>query len=149
MDIHITSVLEPNETGVGREDSSSKVVEDKEQTFWEQAAADYDGKIDFGPEVTSHLACAATRFWTLTLGEEKLDATKEKGKIPSNCKFLCVKPTNNPIFTTASPNARTTDLALQKIQGTHAAMSSLLLQACCCMKEGLGIRVVAEKLKDC
>ena len=103
--------------------------------------------------MTSQLACATTRFWTLTLGEEKLDATKEKGKIPSNCKFLCVKPTNNPIFTTASPNSRTANLALQKIQGTHAAMSSLLLQATAdlrnCMTEGLGIRAVAEKLKDC
>ena len=51
VDMHISSAMEPKETGVGREDSSNKVVEDEEQTFCEQTAADYDGKFDFGPKV--------------------------------------------------------------------------------------------------
>ena len=127
-------------------------TEDADQTYWEQAASQYEAQNDFGPEILSHLACAMTRFWTLSLDEEKLKALKDKAKIPSNCKFMGVKETNKPVFTTASPNARTLDIAIQKIQGTHAAMSSHLMQAVTELKTAMTdssrTKVVADRLKD-
>ena len=135
-----------------KQQSPLREVADSEQTFWEAAAANYESKTDFGPEVVSHLSCAAQRFWTIALNEEKLNATKEKGKIPTNCKFMSVKPTNKPVFTTASPSARTLDLHIQKVQGTYAAMSAIIMNAVSelklCVAEPSRIRNVADHLKD-
>ena len=128
---------------------------DEDQTYWEQAAADYEEKTDTGPEVLSHLACAANRFWTRSLNEEKLTALMDKAKTPANCRFMAIKQTNKPVFTTSSPSARTLDISIQKIQGTHAATSSLIMQAVTELQklqssatDGSRVRTVADRLKE-
>ena len=127
---------------------------DNDQMYWEQAASQYEVQNDFGPEVMSHLACAMNRFWTLSLEEDKLKTLKDKAKIPSNCRFMSVKETNKPVFTTASPNARTLDLAIQKMQVTHAAMASHIMHAVTELKSSMNgeqsshTKAVADRLKD-
>ena len=133
--------------------TAKEATVDDEQVYWDQVVAQYTQDTGFGPEAPSHLACAAKRCWTVGLEEDKLETIKKKGKIPANCKFLAVKPCNKPIFSTTPPNIRTQDCALQRVQGAHAAMSSLLLQATAelrnCMKDSSNVGKVADKLKDC
>ena len=151
---HKTSDAASNKENVPDDALTTKeALVDEEQIYWEQVAAQYTQDTGFGPEAPSHLACAAKRCWTVGLEEDKLDAIKKRGKIPANCKFLAVKPCNKPIFSTTPPNIRTQDCAMQRVQGAHAAMSSLLLQATSelrvCMKDSSNVNKVADKLKDC
>ena len=102
---------------------------DEDQIYWENQLEDYQEKQDFGPEISSTIAGAAKVFWQKNMSEETLTKTLESSKMPNNCKFLAVKKVNKEIWTCTSPDIMTRDLSLQKMQETHAFMTSTVMQA--------------------
>ena len=102
---------------------------DEDQIYWENQLEDYQEKQDFGPEISSTIAGPAKVFWQKNTSEERPTKTLESSKVPNNCKFLAVKKVNKEIWTCTSPDIRTRDFSLQKMQETHAFMTSTVMRA--------------------
>ena len=102
---------------------------DDDQIYWENQLEDYQQKQEFGPEISSTIAGAAKVFWQKKMSEERLTKTLDVSKVPNNCKFLAVKKANKEIWSCTSPDIRTRDFSLQKMQETHSFMTSTIMQA--------------------
>ena len=112
----------------GNNDQHITILGD-DQIYWENQLEDYQEKQDFGPEISSTIAGAAKVFWQKKMSEERATKTLDVSKVPNNCKFLAVKKTNKEIWSYTSPDIRTSDFSLQKMQETHSFMTSTIMQA--------------------
>ena len=130
---------------------------DPEQAYWEELTKLFQSKEEFGPEVSSHIACAAKIFWTSSLSDQDIQDRISNAKPPSNCRFLKVKQCNKPIFVHAAPNVRTNDCLYQDTQQAHCALTSLILKATGEIRQlktkdkslAGPIATISETLKDC
>ena len=102
---------------------------EQDQEYWSVQVADYEVAANVGPEVQSMITGASKIFWEKEMSDERLEKTLDVSKHPSNCGFLTVQQVNKEIWGATSGEIRAKDFNLQKIQETHAAMSSNLIQA--------------------
>ena len=76
--------------------------------------SEYREDEEMGPEIIAPLMSTAKVMWLKKLEGEKLKAKLECHKMPSNCKFMSVKPCNKFIW--AQAKCHSEDIKLQAIQ---------------------------------
>ena len=89
-------------------------------------------------------------FWQKKMSEGSLTKTPDVSKVPNNCKFLAVKKANKEIWSCTSPDVRTRDFSLQKMQETHSFMTSTIMQAVNELGalKSKSMQPIMDKLKD-